>query len=131
MTNANSIESKAKPFLAEIESFYDDLASKRGVYMAACKAVREEIKVTYGAAKEAGVDIKPLKAIIKRRGLERKIVEIPGDFDQDESFIYQALVDAFGALGEASARDAGYEVHGGKVRPGLDGNQLAAVTGIA
>jgi hypothetical protein len=111
MTNGhNGIEKTAKPFISEIEGFHTQLAEMHAQYMARCKGVREDMKATFAAAKDANLNIRALKAIIKRRALEKKIDKIPANFDEDETEIYGQLVDAFGALGEAAARAAGFDV---------------------
>jgi hypothetical protein len=114
----NGIATTAKPFVEELEDHQATLDRFRGEYMARCKGVREEMKETIKSAKEAGVATRALRALIKRRVLEKKINKIEADskFDPDEVTMYQQLVDAFGALGEASARGAGFDVTNGKVK---------------
>ena len=114
-TSSDSIEKKAEPFLAEIERYLGELDSERGEYMAACKAIRERIKETYSEAEDADVNVVALKALVKRRKLEEKIGKLKTDLDMADLADYQLLVDAFGALGEASARRAGFAVDNGKV----------------
>lgn len=105
---ANTIEGRAEPFMARIENLMDDLASKRGSYMAECKEVRSDISVVYEEAKEAGVPTKALKKLIKFRELERKQDALADGLEDEEAKIYEQLRDALGELGAAAADRAGY-----------------------
>jgi hypothetical protein len=105
----NSLAAKARPFIADIEAIEAEMLSMIGEHMAALKGKRAERKDIYVAAKDAGVPTQPLKGYIKRRRLERKIEEIPADFDLDEAAAYRELADgALGDLGVAAAAKAGY-----------------------
>jgi uncharacterized protein (UPF0335 family) len=109
----NTLEGRATPYLKRIENKLDDLDSKRGAYMAACKVVREDIKEIYGEAKDHGVPVKALKGLVEYRTLERKQAKIGDGLDIDEGAAYEQLVDALGPLGIAAARAAGYRASGG------------------
>jgi len=108
--SSNSLEEVNQSFLEEVEDHLDRLDSLRGEYMSACKAVRQKIKDSYVSAKEAGVKVRPLKALVKWRQLERKKIKIEASFeeDEDEAAIYARLVENLGPLGMAAAREAGY-----------------------
>jgi len=94
MTN-NDIATEAAPFLQRIEEIDDELDSEKGAYMATCRTLRSKRKDIFGDAKDAGIAVKPLMAVVKRRRLESKIAGLPTDFDIDESAQYQALATAF------------------------------------
>lgn len=92
----NSLEGKASPFLARVENLHQDLESERGSYMARAKAIREDIKLVYGEAKEAGVPAKSLRGVVKYRALEKKQRAIGDGLDIDEQSTYEMLVEALG-----------------------------------
>jgi len=104
----NTLDGRALPYLTRIERHLDDLDSKRGAYMAACKRVREQIKDVYGDAKDHGIAVKALKGLVEYRVLEKKQAKIADGLDIDEAAAYQELVQALGPLGLAAAAKAGY-----------------------
>lgn len=100
---------QVKSFVADIEAEFDKLASETGAYMNRAKVIRGRIDDVYKSAKAMGVPKAPLKAVIKARELERKLKNIPDDFeDIDERDKYQLIRDALGdfastPLGEAAS----------------------------
>lgn len=111
----NSLAASAQPFLEQVETIVDQMKTLQANYMAACKVKREEITKTYTAAKSAGVNATALKGLVKKRQLERKIEDIPDAFDHDEAVQWRELCEAFGPLGEAAARAAGYPQKDGEL----------------
>lgn len=105
----NSMEGKAEAFLKRIETLIAEGESAQGTYMAECKERREDIKEIYEEAKDAGVAVKALKGIVKKRALEKKIAAIPAGLDIDEASAYASLVEGLGPLGEAAAKAAGHK----------------------
>lgn len=93
---ANTLEGKAQPYLKRVENLLTDLDSKRGAYMAECKVVREDIKEIYGEAKDHGISVKALKALVEYRVLEKKQAKLAEDFDIEEQAVYSQLVSALG-----------------------------------
>jgi uncharacterized protein (UPF0335 family) len=91
----NDLATKAAPFLQRIEELDEELDSEKGAYMATCRTLRSRRKDVFGDAKGAGIAVKPLKAVVKRRKLENKIAGLPSEFDIDESAQYEALAAAF------------------------------------
>jgi uncharacterized protein (UPF0335 family) len=91
----NDLATKAAPFLQRIEEIDEELDSEKGAYMATCRTLRSRRKDVFGDAKGAGIAVKPLKAVVKRRKLENKIAGLPSEFDIDESAQYEALAAAF------------------------------------
>lgn len=65
--------------------------------MARCRQISDSIKEVFGEAKESGIEVKALKALVKRRVLETQIEALPSEFDEEETAQFEALVDAFGA----------------------------------
>jgi uncharacterized protein (UPF0335 family) len=106
----NSMEGKAEPFLKRIENLHADAEEAKAVYMNECKERREDIKSVYEEAKDAGVPLKALKGLVKRRQLIRKADAIPAGLDIDEQSAYAQLVEALGELGMAAAKAAGHDV---------------------
>lgn len=104
----NSMEGKAENYLRRIENLHDDLDSRKGEYMAACKEIRSDIREIFVEAKDNGVPVKALKGVVRFRQLEKKQREIDAGFDIDEASGYGTLVEALGELGMAAAKRAGY-----------------------
>jgi uncharacterized protein (UPF0335 family) len=114
MMPKNSIEGRAEPFVRRVESLMDELATLRGRYMAECKAVRGEIKDVYKDAKDEEVPVKPLKALIRYRELERKQNEIAAGLDDMTDLAdYQTLVEALGEFGDTPLGQAALDLAGG------------------
>jgi len=106
---ANSMEGKAEGFLKRIENVMSDGESAKGKYLSECKKRAQDIKEIYTEAKDAGVTVKSLKGVVKRRQLEKKIEAIPAGLDIDEASTYPLLVEALGDLGKAAAKAAGHD----------------------
>ena len=87
---------KAAPFLERIEQLCSNRASEKATSMQRCSAIADDIKEVYKEAKAAGVEVKPLRAVVKRRTLEGQIEALPAEFELDELAQYSTLVDAFG-----------------------------------
>lgn len=104
----NSMEGKAEPFLKRIETLAADAESAKGTYLAECKERNGDRKEVYGEAKEAGVPVKALRGLVKKRELQRKADAIPNGLDIDEASAYSILCDALGDLGRAAAVKAGH-----------------------
>lgn len=105
----NSVEGKAKPFLERLEVLNAEVESAKGTYMAEAKARREDIKEVYAEAKDAGVPVKALKGLVKKRELQRKADAISAGMDIDEAAAYETLCEALGDLGKAAAKAAGHK----------------------
>jgi uncharacterized protein (UPF0335 family) len=104
----NMLSDTAAPFLASIERIDDELLTMQGEYMKACAVKRLAIKGVYTEAKDRGVNPRALKGVVKTRKLQKKIDDIPDDFDIDETAAFRELVEALGPLGAAAAQRAGY-----------------------
>lgn len=114
---ANSVEGKAQNFLKRIETVDAEGESAKGKYLAECKDRSEDRKEIYIEAKAAGVNVRALKGIVKKRKLERKVEAIAAGFDEDESAVYETLCEALGPLGAAAAKAAGYPDDERDLRP--------------
>ncbi len=108
MLAKNTLEGKTKPFLDRIRNLLGDLESERGSYMAKCKTIREDIKIVYGEAKDAGIPVKALRGLVKYLELEEKQEAIGDALDNDEAKIFEHLREALGELGAAAADRAGH-----------------------
>lgn len=94
----NSVEGRTKPFIDRIETIELE-------YEAIVKEAREtrnaDKKEILKDAKESGVEVKPLKAIVRTRKLQRKIAIVPQELNEADAGIYRGLADAFGGpMGE-------------------------------
>lgn len=105
---ANSLEGKSQNFLKRIETINADADSARGTYMAECQVRNEDRKEIYTEAKGAGVPVRALKGLVKKRALQRKADAIADGLDMDESAAYETLCEALGDLGRAAAKRAGH-----------------------
>jgi uncharacterized protein (UPF0335 family) len=126
---SNDLAAKAKPFVRQIEEIDDDLESEKGEYMSRCRVLRDKRKDVFGAAKDDGIAVKPLKAIVKRRKLERRIDALPSEFDVDESAQYSALAAAFAGtpFGDFAAERAHADDGDAKEAPRPDEEHVAAL----
>lgn len=118
----NNIVVRAEPYIHKIEGIEADIESEKGRFMAYCKTRRKLIKDAIKAAKDEDVPPPVLKGIVARRKFDRKIANIPTDFDIDEAAAYRELETAFGPLGKAAAKAAGY---GDKGEPSADERKAA------
>lgn len=88
-------------FTDRIENLLADLASAKGNYMREARNIREDINLVYGEAKDAGVPKRAFKAVIKARGLERKLDACRGDLEEsDEIETFDQILEALGPLGD-------------------------------
>jgi uncharacterized protein (UPF0335 family) len=92
---SNDLATKAETYLRLIEEIDEELDSEKVAYMSRCGVLRDRRKDVFGAAKDDGIQVKPLKAIVKRRKLENKIAGLPSEFEIDEAAQYEALAAAF------------------------------------
>jgi uncharacterized protein (UPF0335 family) len=97
---ANSDEGRAAPFLSRIENILDELASKKGEYMAECKTLHEDVKDIYAEAKAAGVRVKALRRLVKYRELERRQAALADELEGDDAEAFEHLRDALGELAD-------------------------------
>lgn len=108
MLAKNSMEGKAESFLKRIETLNAEGETAKSVYMTECKERRGDIKEVYTEAKDAGIPVKALKGVVKKRALEKKAASIADGIDIDEAAAYETLVEALGDLGKAAAKAAGH-----------------------
>ncbi len=101
---ANTLEGRAAPFLERIERLAEEGESAKGTYMAECKERREDIKQIYIEAKDAGIATRALRAVVKGRGLQKKIDALDAGLDIDEASQFRHLAEALGGSFGAYAR---------------------------
>jgi len=89
---------EAASFVDKFEELEAEVASERGKFMAACKAIRERQKELLEDAKSQGVKKSVVKAIAKARELEARARDMLADIDDDEDRTY--AVDIRKALGD-------------------------------
>lgn len=83
---------KVMGFIERIENVDTAIASEKGEFMRACKALQDDKKEIYKEAKGAGFNKKALKSIVKRRYLENSIQEVRDDLEGDDQDSYDALL---------------------------------------
>lgn len=105
----NSLEGRAEPFLKRIEAMTAEIDTAKGVYMKECQERRQDIREIFGEVKDAGINVKALRGLIKHREMQRKLDAISDGYDEEEALAFEQLVDALGDLGRAAAKAAGYE----------------------
>ena len=71
---------KLNGFLAQIAEVDDELATKKGEYMAACKGPRSRIKDILATAKEADINMRAFREVLAKhrdaRAQERRIADL-------------------------------------------------------
>jgi uncharacterized protein (UPF0335 family) len=90
--------SAVKKCLKDVGQCLDELASLRGTYMNDCKEVRDEMASIFMRAKDDGVNIRAVKALIKARTLTESIgrEEVKLDIDQLASYrVYREAAEAW------------------------------------
>jgi hypothetical protein len=96
----------AQSFVDRIERHMNDLLSERGAYMSRCRGIREAISGCYDDAKGHGIRRNALRALIKERGLERKIAELREKLEDDDKENFELLFDAVAGLEGTPLGDA-------------------------
>ena len=86
-------------YLAEVAEQDDELLSLRGEYMAACKGPRGKIKQILVRAKEDGINMPALRALLDKRRDERKQDRRVADLEMDDRSAYDMMLDALGEYG--------------------------------
>jgi uncharacterized protein (UPF0335 family) len=100
-TATNGFEpEKIQNFVATIEESHEQLQSEKGQYMKRCQSIRDDIKLVYDEAKDAGVPKKELKAVIKTRAKQRELDALREDLEVDERDTYDMLRHALGDLAD-------------------------------
>ena len=90
-----------RDFSNRIESLLDELANAKGEYMRAARGIRDDINTVYGEAKDAGIAKRAFKAVIRARGLEKKLDACRGDLEEaDDIETFDQIRDALGDLGD-------------------------------
>jgi hypothetical protein len=87
-----------KEAVKTIEDYQNDLATERGKYTHRCKKIRETMADEYETAGKRGIRKKLLKKIVKERELERKMVAVTADLEDDDKNTYEMLVELLGPL---------------------------------
>jgi hypothetical protein len=98
-------------FVDELQAFVDKLESEHGIYMKKCRGIREDMDTVYERAKNAGLPVRPLKAVMKKLGLESKIEALKTKMEDDVRETYEAMNRALGQLVGTPLGDAVAERH--------------------
>lgn len=102
---SNGFES-AERWVTEIERHHETLATYQGEYMARCRTVRESISGCYDAAKESGIPVKELRAVIKERQLHKKIEALRENLDEEQAETFDQIKHALGMLNDLPLGEA-------------------------
>jgi hypothetical protein len=86
----------AAGFLARVEQINAEIRQVRRKATDDAGHLLTERTLVYQEARDAGVAITPLKAIVKQRELERRIAELEAEMDADEREQYRELAEQFG-----------------------------------
>lgn len=117
-------DAHVKEAVKQIEECYNDLSTERGKYMQKCKKIREGMADEYESAEKRGISKKLLKKIVKERELERKMIAVTADLEEDDKSTYEMLVEKLGdfantPLGKAAiAATAGATGNGSQAAAG-------------
>lgn len=95
-----------KRFVGEIERHHDQIASYKGEHAQRVKSVQEMISDIYDRAKDAGVGKKQLKAVIKERGLLKRIDAIRDDMEDEQAETFDQIKFALGMLSDLPLGEA-------------------------
>ena len=96
----------ADRYVQRIEQLHDDIATLQAENAERCQNIREDVKEVYHDAREAGLAIKPLKALIKVRELSRKAHAVRKKLDLDQRAEFEQLVEALGEFAETPLGEA-------------------------
>lgn len=97
----NSISaSEEASYVEAVEEFHKELKTKQSLYMSECKAIRTKIKDVLEEAKGQGGDPKAIKAVVKRRELEKKIAAHEAALEDDTQARFKGMLKALGGLAD-------------------------------
>jgi hypothetical protein len=99
-------------YLDQIDQADDELITLKVEHMSACKGPRSRIRECLKEARDSGVNMAALRAIIAKHRTERKVEQRIAELEEDEQSAYQSMQEALGAfgdteLGKAALNNAG------------------------
>lgn len=74
-----------------VENLHADMLKSKMKHMAFCKEARADIKEVFKDAKDAGIDVKSCKSLIKIRELDRKTEQIKYALEGDQYAMFEHL----------------------------------------
>ena len=86
--------------LRAIDNADDELLNLKSAHMSACKLPRQEIRDTMAGAKEAGLNMMALRALVAKHRAERKIEQRLAELEADDLADYERLQVVLGDYGE-------------------------------
>lgn len=86
----------AAGFLARIEQINEQIRDVRRKATDDASHLLTERTLIYQEARDAGVPVTPLRAIVKQRELEARIAALEAQMDADEVATYRQLAEQFG-----------------------------------
>jgi hypothetical protein len=87
-------------YLREINKADDALIKLKTEHMTACKGPRGRIRNVMKEARESGVNMEALRAVIAKHRAERKIEQRIAELEADDAAEYEAMLEALGAFGD-------------------------------
>jgi len=98
---------KLKSYVSRVENIQTEIASETGAFMKTIQDHKTDIKKIYTEAKQEGIPVKPLKAFLKQRKLQRDLEKVEDDLESEDADSLAAIRDALGDWAdEVSARAA-------------------------
>lgn len=113
------MEGRAGDIVERIGNLKGAIEDEREKFKEACAPMLADIKDLYVEAKAAGISVKALRKVVRRRDMERKMEQIPEGLELSERAVYASIVESLGPLGQAAADRAGYKAGNGPVEMGL------------
>ena len=85
-------------YLKELDVQFDELDSLRSAYMIECKGPRGQIKEIMASAKEAGINMKSFRAIVRKHSADRRHDKFLQGLDIADLSDYKSMEEALGPL---------------------------------
>jgi hypothetical protein len=101
--------SELRSYLNAIDGHDDELASLRGTYMNACKSPHEAIREVLTSAREAGVNMKALRVLLKGHRNDRKQAARVAELETDDAAAHAEMIEALGEFADTPLGSAAVE----------------------
>lgn len=105
-------------FVTRIEALYTERDQKHSEFMNEAKNILWEVAECYAMAKEKGIPKKELKAVVKTRALQRKLVAVRDNLEAEEQEQFDLIRHSLGDLAELPLGAAA--LHSARGMPGAE-----------